>query len=224
MCYRSIATLSAVLAIILASDKTRATNVYYDFEGDSGDFVMDKLASDGAQNGELLGNVSFDTFLVPWGTQSLFFDTPTPLPTAPPWSTLEIPDSTLGSDYSLTLAGFFDNKKDPGIARQVVRLFSSFRGTGTQAGRVIFDYDRSGAVGFAYRTNVSGTITSLVSPVPAGMANPGYHHYAVTIGGGNAQLYFDGTIPIRSIFGLVKIHMTGEALPKSSSSATSMRC
>jgi hypothetical protein len=26
------------------------------------------------------------------------------------------------------------------------------------------------------------------------MANPGYHHYAVTIGGGNAQLYFDGTL------------------------------
>ena len=52
------AVLGSFIIAPLWIASAEALDLLYNFEGDSGDFAIDKLTGDGAQNGELLGNVT----------------------------------------------------------------------------------------------------------------------------------------------------------------------
>ncbi len=165
------------------STGVRALDLYYDFEGDSGTTVTDKLVADGAQNGQIFNEVSFATQGVPFGTQAARF--------APrrqqPRSTLEIPGTTeLGSAF--TLAVSFDTTDT-----DFTRLFSSFRGSGAVGvDRILVDMDVSGAIARGLRAIINNTVVE-TSSVPDGLGNPGYRHVAVTYDDGDVRLYFNGS-------------------------------
>lgn len=170
-----------------------AVSLLYDFEGDSGTAVTDKLASDGAQNGIIYNNVNpADTFNPHFGSQGAFFDNPPPLVSAP-YSTLEIPGTTFGANYSVTLAGWA-NQDQVNTALRRFRLFSSFSGTGGTVGSLLLDAsNQSGA------SKIRGIVNgiSFTGPNNSGALTPGYHHYAMTVDGsisGNSavKLYVDG--------------------------------
>ena len=166
-------------------------NVYYDFEGDLGSVAVDKLTDDGAQNGRLLNNVSFDSEQAPFGTQAVRFEAPDEVMGVPPFSTLEIPETTFGPDFSLTVAMHVDNREMP---PDFTRLFTSFQGTGPipPDRSVFFDFDPTGESGVTgLRGIANGNVIMSAAP-PNGMSDPGYHHYAMTLEDGDLRLYFDG--------------------------------
>lgn len=77
-------------------------------------------------------------------------------------------------------------------ALDFTRLVSSFRGSGPVASdRMIFDYDPMGGVIPGLRAIVNNSVVQTGSP-PAGMADPGFHHYALVADNGTVTLYFDG--------------------------------
>ena len=171
-----------------------AVDLLYTFEGDAAPTATDKLTGDGAQNGAFLNNVTIDSVGL-FGDQSALFGIPPEVPpTRPPYSTLEIPGTTLPSDFSLTLAAFVDNREDP---LDFTRLFSSYRGTGgVGTDRILFDMDASGTVlpGARGLRAIVNNEAFLTQGVPTGMLDPGYHHYALVINGlsGQIDIYFDG--------------------------------
>jgi hypothetical protein len=184
--------LACCVAVGIASN-AKAVNLLYDFEGDSGTTATDKLTSDGAQNGTVYNNVSLnDTFNPHFGNQGAFFDNP-PALVAEPYSTLEIPGTNFGPNYSVTLAGWVS--QDPtsaGPARY--RIFSSFSGTGGTVGSLMLDASKASGAS-KIRGIVNGI--SFTGPNNVGAITPGYHHYAMTVDGsisGNAavKLYVDG--------------------------------
>ncbi len=107
----------------------------------------------------------------------------------PPFSTFELPGTTLlGDQY--TLAVHADNRE---AALDFTRLFSSFRGVGpVGADRILMDYDPTGGVIPGIRAIVNNTVVQTTAP-PAGVTNPGYHHYALTVDNGDVRIYFDGS-------------------------------
>jgi len=168
-------------------------NILLNFEGDSGTVATDKLASDGAQNGQALGNVTVNsTFVVPFGTQSAFFDIPASPTPVPPYSTLEIPDSTLPADFSLTLAGHFRSDEIP--QDNVTRLFSSFLGAGaTTTDTLLLDFDsRPNAPSVKGLRAIVNKKVIQTTIAPEGLGDPGYHHVAMTVDQGMVRLYFNG--------------------------------
>jgi hypothetical protein len=179
-----------MIALGLALSSVRpasALNLLYDFEGDNGTTAVDKISSDGTQNGATLNSVdTADTFLPAFGTQSAFFDNPLTGTGVPPWSTLEVPDTTFGADYSLTLAAFVNQDF---TQQKRVRVFSSFQGTGPVADRLLLDFSNTGATANV-RAIVDGT--SYTSPAVAAAGTAGYHHIAMTLSAGAMKLYFDG--------------------------------
>ena len=182
MFFRTVVVLSLVVQPLLAID------LLYDFEGDAGATVRDKLTDDGSQDGRLLGNVSLDTIDVPFGSQSVFFDVPEEA-TVPPFSTIELPETVMGPGFAMTIAGFLDNREEE---LDFTRIFSSFGGTGPVGNRVILDYDPTGSAIPGLRAIVGGTIIQTESP-PIGITDPGYHHYALVVeDDGAVTIYFDG--------------------------------
>jgi len=89
------------LLMALASSKVHSTSLCYDFEGERGTLATDEPTAEDAQNGNVLGNVSLQTApprIVPCGTQSVLFAPPSPN-SPPPFSTIEIAETTLGTDF-----------------------------------------------------------------------------------------------------------------------------
>ena len=78
-----IAVLVGSHILTLAAPAANAIEFWYDFEGDSGDVVTDKLSSDGAQDGSLEGNTSIQSDDVLFGTKSARFDIPDPIGVGP---------------------------------------------------------------------------------------------------------------------------------------------
>lgn len=187
-----LATIAVVLFLgfVTTCGTALGLDLLYNFEGDSGTVATDKITSDGTQDGELLGNVTFDAFVAPWGTQSAFFDIPDPLPpVAPPYSTMEITDTILGFDFSLTVAGFLDNRE---AGLDFTRIFSSYRGTGPLGtDRIILDVDATGGQIPGLRAIINNVSVVTDSP-PANLFDPGYHHYAMTVNAGDVRIYLDG--------------------------------
>ena len=167
-----------------------AVNLLYDFEGDAGITVIDKLVADGSHDGTIINNVFFDSIGAPFGTQAARFEPPNTLGQVPPFSTLEIPDTTFGSDFSLTVAMHVDNQES---TLGFTRLFSSYRGTGpVDVDRILLDYDPTGGVIPGLRAIVNNTVVQTGSP-PDGITVAGYHHYAMTIDNGDVSIFFDGS-------------------------------
>jgi hypothetical protein len=188
---------SVILSVCLlgaTAERAGAVDLLYDFEGDSGTTATDKLSTDGAQNGAVYNNVILNNTTDPgFGTQTAFFDSP-PLPISQPYSTFEIPSTTFGANYSVTLAGWVNQDQvNTGLRR--FRVFSSFSGTGGVANILMLD---------ASNASGSSSIRGIVGGVQFNGANnvgaltPGYHHYAMTVDGsimGNSavKLYVDGS-------------------------------
>ena len=183
-----------IVCSALHASNASAIELFYDFEGAEGTLVIDKLTSDGSQNGAVYQTVDpDDTFDPAFGSESAFFDIPLPGVTVPPYSTLEIPDSTLSTDFSLTLAAFIDNKEE---IPDFTRAFSSYKGTGGVSNeRILLDFDSRGLTVPGIRAIIGNTQIK-TTEVPAGMTDPGYHHYAMTVEptteGGSVVVYFDG--------------------------------
>ncbi len=101
--------LLAMLAVVIGlGGSTLAVEVWYNMEGDSGTVVTDKLTSDGAQDGILVNNVVIQPIpgTTGYGAQNALFGVvdPLPDPVNPPFSTIEVPDSTLlGAQYTLAM-------------------------------------------------------------------------------------------------------------------------
>lgn len=199
--------IAAALLLVgcLAGHPAWAINVLYDFEGTDDPLVVDKYANDGVQNALVYQNVFPDDTSDPiYGSQSAFFDLPEEFEgiTVPPYSTLEVPETTFGTDYSLTLAAHFRNDEDP---LDFTRLFTSYRGTGAvSAERLILDFDRRGQNIQGLRAIVNNTVIQPESVPPAIDAiNPGeYHHFAMTIDAGTVKGYLNGTEMISGDVGL----------------------
>jgi hypothetical protein len=177
------------LIISATVSDARAVDLWYDFERDSGRVATDKLIGDGAQYGGLLGNVSLGANPprdVPFGFRAALFDVPNPVP---PYSTIEIPDSTtLGGQFTLAMhANNLEKVLD------FTRLFSSYGGTGgVGTDRLLFDYDPSGGIlPNGFRAIVNSMVVEPAA-IPAGISDPGYHHYALSVDGGLVTIYFDG--------------------------------
>ncbi len=183
----------SVSLLCVLSNRSKAVDLLYDFEGDSGTTAHDKLASDGAQNGTAYNSVTLNNTTDPgFGAQTAFFDNP-PTPISEPYSTFEIPDTVFGPNYSVTLAGWV-NQDQVNTALRRFRVFSSFSGTGGVANILMLD---------ASNASGSSSIRGIVGGVQfngtnnAGPLTPGYHYYAMTVDGsisGNSavNLYVDG--------------------------------
>lgn len=190
-------TVAVVLLISCLGSPAAAINVLYDFEGTDDPEVIDKYANDGLQNAGVFQNVFPDDTSDPiYGSQAAFFDLPEEPQgiTVPPYSTLEVPDSTFGTDFSLTLAAHFRNDEDP---LDFTRLFSSYRGTSAVSPeRILLDFDRRDPGNInGLRAIVNNTVVQPES-VPAAIdaINPGeYHHFAMTINAGTVKGYLNGT-------------------------------
>ncbi|QDU56881.1 LamG-like jellyroll fold domain-containing protein [Aeoliella mucimassa] len=183
-----------IASVAMIASSANALELFYDFEGSETDTVIDKLTTDGSQNGVIYQNVDpNDTFDPAFGSESALFDIPSPGVVVPPYSTLEIPDSTLEPDFSLTLAAFIKNDEE---VQDFTRAFSSYRGTGAVSdNRILLDFDSRGVSIPGIRAIVGNTQVR-TSEVPAGITDPGYHHYAMTVEptaeGGSVVVYFDG--------------------------------
>ena len=177
-----------VLALIAGiTGSARGVEVWYDMEGDYGRVLTDKLTGDGSQNASLLNRTLVQ--MIPgttgYGDQNVSVSADW---SGPPYSTIEVPDSTmLGAQY--TLAMWVDCTESDNT-----RLFSSYAGGGSiTADRILVDINETGDSITGIRAFVNGTATGTAAP-PAGMADPGYHHYAMTVDNGNVAVYLDGTV------------------------------
>jgi hypothetical protein len=174
------------------SQNANAVNLLYDFEGDSGTNVTDKLTSDGTQNGEIYNSVDpTDNFNPRFGNQSAFFDNPPPLVTGA-YSTIEMPDSTFAAGSSITMAGWVHQDIINTELRRF-RVFSSFSGTGAVPNNVMMLDAGNAATSSSVRGIVGGIQFSGSLPV----LTSGYHHYAMTVdgsvtGNGAVKIYVDG--------------------------------
>lgn len=187
---RRVSTIVLLVCVVFVSSPlpVLAVELWYDFEGDSGLVATDKLTSDGAQDGQLENNVSIQSTAL-FGAQAANFDIPSVIgPVNPPFSTFEVAESTmLGDAFTVALHA---NNQDAVL--DFTRLFTSYRGTGAVGNdRVLLDYDPTGSVIPGLRAIVNNTVVQTASP-PAGMADPGYHHYALTVDSGDVRIYFDG--------------------------------
>ena len=184
-----IRTVAIFLALTNASSVS-AVDFWYDFEGDT-TTAIDRLVDDGAHDGVLENNVSiFGSEDVLFGDQSALFEIPSNVGTVnPPFSTIEIPDSSsLAEDFTIAL--HVDNRE---AALDFTRLVTSFRGTGpVLTDRVLMDYDPTGSVIPGIRAIVNNTVVQTAAP-PAGATDPGYHHYALTVDSGDVSIYFNGS-------------------------------
>jgi hypothetical protein len=196
---RLFALFASCLTVALLN-RTEAVNLLYNFEGDSGTTVTDKLTNDGAQNGTIYNNVS--AFPVTGGTAPGFgssvgfFDNP-PAMVTKDYSTIEVPDSTFDAGFSLTLSGWvYQDIIDTDLRR--FRIFSSFAGTGgtVPADRILFDAGNNST-----RSDIRAVVggISFLAPAPSPTLPPGYHHYAMTVdntltGNDKVKLYIDGQL------------------------------
>lgn len=122
----------------------------------------------------------------------------------PPFSTLEIP-GTLSLGTAFTLAIHVDNREVPA---DFTRIFSSYRGSGgVMADRLILDMDPRGTTIPGIRAIINNVVTATASP-PAGMSDPGYHHYAVTYDNGQVTIYFNGASVATGVAGSGPVEMT----------------
>lgn len=187
--------LFTACSIVVLLNRADGFNLLYNFEGDSGTTVTDKLTNDGAQNGTIYNNVSvFPTTpgLAPgFGSNVAFFDNP-PTMVTKDYSTIEVPETTFGDNFSITLSGWV--YQDPEELRRF-RIFSSFAGTGAAvpADRILFDAGNNET-----RSDVRAVIGGISY---YGYQEPtlsaGYHHYAMTVdntlaGHDKVKVYING--------------------------------
>lgn len=189
---------SRVIGALLLSTPAFSLELFYDFEGDAGEAVRDKLVADGAQDGILEGNATIVSSEPLWGARSANFSIPDSDPLPPPFSTFQVPGST-GLGLAYTIAIHVENlDPTPGFAR----VISSFRGTGAVgADRILVDYDPTGALIPGVRAIVNNVVVQ-TSSVPAALATPGYHHFALVASLGVVRLYLDGSEVAAGIVGL----------------------
>lgn len=185
---RRLSQCLACGALLAWSTPAWAVSVFYDFEGDSGTTVIDKLASDGATNGVLLGNATIDSTpgVAPFGAQAARLQLVTNLNQ---YTSIELP-GTMDLGTAFTLSAFVNMPTLPTDAG-ITRLFSSYGGTGAiGAGQIIFDVAPVSGLTNGLRFNIGGQ--SLTPAAPVDLSGGGYRHFAATYDNGVAAVYIDG--------------------------------
>ncbi len=157
------------------------TGILYTFEGDRGSDVVDRLLTDGAQNGRLRNKVTIanDKANAAFGVSSATISD------RAGHHTIELPGTTnLGTDFTLSVMA---KSKNTGFTR----LFSNYRGGGPALKtELIFDFDPSGKEIAGLRAAVNGEEVQSESLKP--VTDGKYHHFAMTYAGGDVKLYYDG--------------------------------
>ena len=187
---RQLPNMLALGLLLALSQVASAVDIYFNFEDADTQYAIDKLTDDGSQNGRYFNNVSTTTAEVPFGNRAALFGEPEGQGGVPPFSTLEIPETEFDTDFALTVAMHVENRESE---PDFTRLFSTFQGTGglVPERSIFLDYDPTGSVIPGLRAIVNSTVLQ-TDFVPDGMADPGYHHYALTIDDGDVTIFFDG--------------------------------
>ena len=178
----------------LAEIEGPGPDVLYTFEGDAAKGpVVDRLAKDGKQNGEISGKIVPDGLAVTdkkpiFGKQSLSITGPVFLP---------LPNTQhLGKQVT-----FAAHVRDVPAGHR--RLFSSYNGSSTAPKELIVDFDSDGEIGsspggqkygirFGYDGHLVGAVTAAVGNWSKNKGDTKVHHIAVTYDDGLVKIYFDG--------------------------------
>lgn len=127
-----------VSSVVTPQDNEYA--VYYNFEGDRGATVTDKFTADGAQDGIVHRDLAVDgdPASAKLGQQSARINHPNA--SFSPFSAIDVgPVGNLGDAFTMSAV---INPAEPGVnSGALTRIFSTFGGTGSPAGRLIFDFD-----------------------------------------------------------------------------------
>jgi hypothetical protein len=162
--------------------------ILYDFEDDSAVNITDKFTSDGAQNGLVHNNARVDEAPdnARFGMRSAVLAAP--LLTSP-FNAIDVgPVGNLGSKFTMAAA-----VRVPGgglTAGGLTRLFSTYSGSGSAAGRLIFDFDPEASVsGIGLRLLLPDG-TEVISDATCSVNTR--HHLAAVYDSGGITLYLDG--------------------------------
>ncbi|HOY58047.1 MAG TPA: hypothetical protein PK640_07900 [Verrucomicrobiota bacterium] len=182
---------SGVRANVVPGAGERA--ILYDFEGDSTVTFTDKLSSDGAQNGLVHNNARVDEAPdnARFGVRSAVLSAPL---LSSPFNAIDVgPVGNLGSEFTMAAA-----VRVPGggqTAGGLTRLFSTYSGSGSAAGRLIFDFDPGASVsGIGLRLLLPDG-TEVISDATFSVNTR--HHLAAVCDSGSITLYLDGS-PVAS--------------------------
>ncbi len=162
----------------------QALSIYYDFEGDMGD----RLVNDGAQDAVFLNNVALDpnSANAARGVGSAILDDVAP---DVPFSVIDVgPIGNLGDSF--TLAAVVNVPGGGFAGGGLTRLFSTFAGTGSPAGRLIFDFDPNASVESIGIRVILPDGTALTHS--SGFSVNEDHHLAATYNMGDLTIYLDG--------------------------------
>lgn len=170
-----------MVAVGMAMATQASRRIIYTAEGDTS-VATDSFEFDGLQNGTFLNGVTVGS-IAKFGSNAFHFvDTPGVM------DTIMLDDTSgaaLGSQFSL--AAFVKTSRTT-----LTRLFSSYSGSGSSVGTLIFDFDPDGSSVNGMRFIVNGTSISASSSLSF---NDGlYHHLAATYDDGAVKLYLDGSV------------------------------
>ncbi len=154
----------------------RGDGVLYTFEQDLGTLITDKLTRDGSQDPIVHNDVYTDSSDAAFGDNSGRFDLP-----GSGRSYLEIPDSKdLGHGFTLAAMINVDSGE-----LSPTRLFTSYTSGKILSDELIFDI--YGTLRFIQSD------TTVSTPIPAALQQPGWHHVAATYASGAVAMYVDGS-------------------------------
>ncbi len=172
--------------------------VWYDFEPpDAGTKITDRFVADGSQNGIVHRSVRIDTEKSHplFGTQSLLLGGAPPVDDIP-FSLIDVGRlGNLGS--TVTLAATFNMPDGGHSAGGLARLFSTFSGTGSTAGRLILDVNPDADIAGIGVRLILPDGTTVVHPEPFTVNEN--HHVAAVYDEGEVEIYFDGDLVLSSI-------------------------
>ena len=164
-----------------------ALAVNYTFEGDSGTTITDKFTADGAQNGIAHNDVGVDgnAARAKLGSASGRLS---------PNQFSQIGTGVSGTDLgeSFTLSAVINVAGDGYVSEQLTRLFSTYAGSGSAAGRLIVDFEPdASSQGFSLRALLPDG-TSATSSADSTFTYNENHTLTTVYDQGALSIYIDG--------------------------------
>jgi hypothetical protein len=183
----SAADISALSSQDAASVLMQGTEyaAYYDFEGDVGTTITDKFTLDGSNDGTAHQNAGL-AGAPRFGSAAGNLEV---AEAGRPFSQIEVgPVGNLGNEFTLSVTF---NQTEPAFnAEGLTRLFSTFSGTGSPAGRIILDFNHDADISsIAVRFILpDGTVALSTQPFSINER----HTITATYNNGDVRLYLDG--------------------------------